>query len=68
VERTGPDTDAYVRLPPATLDSRMSEIVAQQLALTDYRLKLQAQGVRKVLASIQEVRTGMREGRHKSGS
>ena len=68
LERIGAETEAFVRLPPATLDSRMSEIVEQQMALTDYRLKVQARSFRDFLAGVQDVRRGMREGRHKSAS
>ena len=67
LERAGSETDAYLRLPPATLDSRMSEIVDEQVAQTDYRLKVQARSFREFLAGIQDVRRGVREGRHKSG-
>jgi GNAT superfamily N-acetyltransferase len=66
LERAGSETDAYLRLPPATLDSRVSEIVAQQLALTDYRLKQQAKTFWDFLASVRQVRRDVREGRHKS--
>ena len=67
LERAGSETDAHLRLPPATLDSRMSELVDEQVAQTDYRLKAQAHSFRQFLASIQDVRQGVREGRHKSG-
>ena len=67
LERAGSETDAYLRLPPATLDSRMSEMVEEQLALTDYRLKVQAKSFRDFLAGVQEMRQGVRDGRHKSG-
>jgi GNAT superfamily N-acetyltransferase len=67
LERAGSETDAHLRLPPATLDSRMSEMVEEQVALTDYRLKAQARSFREFLASIQDIRQGVREGRHKSG-
>jgi GNAT superfamily N-acetyltransferase len=40
LERSGSETEAYLRLPPATLDSRVSELVEEQLAKTDYRLKV----------------------------
>src|SRR4051812_6196356 len=40
LERAGGETDAYLRLPPATLDSRMSEMVEEQIAQTDYQLKV----------------------------
>jgi RimJ/RimL family protein N-acetyltransferase len=68
LERAGSETDAHLRLPPATLDSRMSEMVEEQVALTDYRLKAQARSFRDFLASLQDVRRGVREGRHKSAS
>jgi GNAT superfamily N-acetyltransferase len=51
----------------ATLDSRVSEMVDEQVARTDYRLKAQAHSFREFLASVQDVRQGVREGRHKSG-
>ncbi len=68
LERAGSETDAYLRLPPATLDSRVSEMVDEQVAQTDYRLKQQARSFRDFLASMQDVRQGVRAGRHKSGS
>lgn len=66
LERAGSETDAHLRLPPATLDTRVSELVEQQLALTDYRLKKQAKNFWDFLAGVQEVRQGVREARHKS--
>ena len=66
LERSGSETDAFLRLPPATLDTRMSEIVEEQVARTDYRLKAQARSVREFLASLRSVRQGVRDGRHKS--
>ena len=68
LERFGSETEAHLRLPPATLDSRMSELVVEQLAQTDYRLKQQAKSFWDFLAAVQETRRGMREGRHRSGS
>jgi len=67
LERAGSETDAYLRLPPATLDSQVSEILAEQLALTDYRLKAQAKNFWDFISGVQEVRQGVREARHKSG-
>jgi hypothetical protein len=68
LERAGSETDAYLRLPPATLDSRVTEIVEEQLAQTDYRLKVQARNWLDFLASLQEMRRGVQEARRKSGS
>ena len=67
MERAGSETDAHLRLPPATLDSRMSEMLEEQLAQTDYRLKVQAKSFWDFLAGVQEVRRGVREARHKAG-
>ena len=66
LESAGSETDAYLRLPPATLDTRISELVEEQVARTDYRLKAQAHSFREFLASVQDVRQGLRDGRHKS--
>jgi hypothetical protein len=66
VERAGSETDAYLRLPPATLDSQVSEIFEEQLAQTDYRLKVQAKSFWDFLSGVQEVRRGVREARHQS--
>ncbi|MBC5763368.1 GNAT family N-acetyltransferase [Ramlibacter albus] len=67
LERFGGETDAYLRLPPATIDTRMTELLDEQLAQTDYRLKQQAKQFWDFLAGLQEVRRGVREGRHRSG-
>jgi len=63
VERDGSETEAYLKLPPADLDSRVTEMVEEQLAQTDYRLKVQAKQFWDLLATIQEVRRGVRDGR-----
>lgn len=68
LERAGGETEAYLRLPPATLDSRVSEIVEEQLAQTDYRLKVQAKGFLDFLAGLQQVRQGVQDARHRSGN
>jgi GNAT superfamily N-acetyltransferase len=68
LESAGGETDAYLRLPPATLDSRMTELVEEQLAQTDYRLKVQARSFLDFLAGLQEVRQGVRDALRKSGS
>ena len=66
LERAGSETDAYLRLPPATLDSRVSELLEEQLAQTDYHLKSQAKSFWSFLAGVQEIRKGVREARRKS--
>jgi hypothetical protein len=42
-------------------------MVNEQVAQTDYRLKQQAKNFWDFLMGVQEVRRGVREGRHKSG-
>ena len=66
IERDGSETEAYLRLPPATMDSRMSEIVEEQLAQTDYRLKVQAKQFWDFLGAVQEIRRGVRDARDQS--
>ena len=56
VVRDGSESEAYLRLPPSTLDSRMTEIVEEQFALADYRIKVQAKQFWDFLASVQRVR------------
>ncbi|GAB3472692.1 hypothetical protein GCM10011496_24200 [Polaromonas eurypsychrophila] len=63
IERDGSESEAYLKLPPADLDSRMTELVEEQIAQTDYRLKVQAQQFWGILAMVQEVRRGVRDSR-----
>jgi RimJ/RimL family protein N-acetyltransferase len=67
LEREGSETEAYLRLPPATLDSRVSEILDEQVAQADYGLKKQAKAFLEMLADLQEARRGAIEARSKSG-
>ena len=67
LERAGGETEAYLRLPPATLDSRVTELLEEQVAQTDYRLKKQAMKFLDFLAGLQELRRGASNARGKSG-
>jgi len=67
IERMGSETEAYLRLPPATLDSRVSEILEEQVAQADYRLKQQARNFLALLSQVQEIRRGASSARGKSG-
>lgn len=66
VERDGSEARAYLRLPPATFDSRLTEMLEEQMAKGDYRLKVQAQRFWDFLASLQDIRRDVQEGRRKS--
>ncbi len=50
--RDGSETDAFLRLPPANLDSQVSEIVQEQLAQADYRMKRQARQFSRMLGAM----------------
>jgi RimJ/RimL family protein N-acetyltransferase len=67
LERAGGETEAYLRLPPATLDSRVAELVDEQIAQTDYRLKQQARNFLQFLAGVQEIRAGVGNARRRTG-
>lgn len=56
VEWDGTESEAYLRLPAATLDSRVTEMLEEQIALTDYRLKSQAKSFWSFLADLQAIR------------
>lgn len=66
VRREGSESDAHLQLPPAGLDTRMSEIVAGHFGEADYQLKKQAQQFWRFLQGLQEVRQGVRDGRHQA--
>ena len=54
VEFEGTESEAFLRLPQASVNSRVTEMLEEQLAQTDYRLKVQAKQFRSFLASMQE--------------
>ena len=66
IERDGSESEAHLTLLPANLDSRMTEMLDEQIAQTDYRLKVQAKKFWAFLAMLQEVRRGVREGRDRT--
>lgn len=63
VQRDGSESEAYLALPQATLDSQISGLVQDQMAELDYQLKLQAQQFRAWLDTVQEIRQGVRDAR-----
>jgi RimJ/RimL family protein N-acetyltransferase len=56
VERDGSESEAHLRLLPATFDTRVTELVEEQLAQADYRIKVQVKQFWDVLASVQALR------------
>lgn len=68
VERDGSESEAYLTLPAATLDSHVSELVEHRFAEASYALKAQARQFRDFLATLADVRQGVREARQQSRS
>jgi GNAT superfamily N-acetyltransferase len=66
VQRDGSESEAYLSLPQATLDSQLSGLMQEQMAELDYQLKMQAHQFRQWLATVQEIRQGVRDARHSS--
>jgi ribosomal protein S18 acetylase RimI-like enzyme len=61
VERDGPESEAWLRLPPDTLASHMGELVGEHVAELDYQFKLQAHQLNSILSAVHEVRAHMDE-------
>lgn len=68
VDRDGGESEAYLKLPEAAMDTRVVELLEDHLAETDYQLKVQAKQFWDFLADVQEVRQNVRAGRHRAGS
>ncbi len=62
VQRDGSESEAYLTVPQATLDSRITEIVEEQFAQADYRLKVQAKQFWDFLFGLQDLRRGVGQG------
>lgn len=59
VERSGGDSDAWLKLPPVDLASRLEEIVEGGAAEIDYSLKRRARQIDGLLHSLAEVSVGL---------
>ncbi len=67
VVRDGSESDAYLSLPAADMDSQVNEFIEEGMADVDFQIKVRAQQFLQMLLTLQEVRKGVRESRHKSG-
>lgn len=63
VVRDGSESEAHLELQPATFDSRLTELLAEQVAQTDYRIKVQAKQFWDVLTGVQAIRRDVQEAR-----
>jgi RimJ/RimL family protein N-acetyltransferase len=59
VERDGPESEAWLKLPPDSITSQVGELVNNQFAEFDYQLKLQAHRLNDWLNIVAEVKTHM---------
>ena len=66
IHQDGTESKAYLQVPPAGLDTRMSKIVAEHFGEVDYQLKKQARQFWSLLADMQEIRQGVQDGRHQA--
>ena len=66
VHRDGPESEAFLRMPPETLASHVEQFVADGAAALDYRFKKQARMVSAVVDAINEIRDGVRRTEHSS--
>ena len=67
VVRDGSESDAYLSLPVADMDSQMDEFIEESMAEVDFQIKARAKQFLQVLRTLQEVRMGVRTSRHQSG-
>ena len=67
VVRDGSESDAYLSLPVADMDSQMDEFIEESMAEVDFQIKARAKQFSQVLRTVQEVRKGVRQSRHQSG-
>ena len=56
VERDGSESEAHLRLQPATLDSRLTELFEEQVARTDYSIKSRVKQFKDLLDGVQTLR------------
>lgn len=68
VQRDGSESEAHLKLAAPTFDSRMAQILHEQFAEADYKLKKQAKHFWSLIGLMQEVRSGVREARERSES
>lgn len=67
VQRDGSESDAYLSLPAADMDSQVHEMIEEGMADLDFQIKARAKQFLQLLTTLQEVRKGVRDARHQSG-
>jgi GNAT superfamily N-acetyltransferase len=67
VERDGSESEAWLRLPPETMASRVEQMIDDQAAEVDYQLKLNASRVQSLMDTISEVKAHISKAPHIAG-
>lgn len=67
VERDGPESDAWLRLPADTFASHVEEMMGEQAAEFDYQIKRHASHVQQILDAISEVKAHISKSHHIAG-
>ncbi len=68
LERDGSETEAHLRLPPPNIENDLEDWVSDQYGRMDYSVKREVKQFVDAVARVQEIRSAVREGRHKSAS
>ena len=68
VERDGSESEAYLKLPAASFDTHVAEIISEQVAQFDYQVKVQAKQFSDFLCELQEVRRATKDQQRVDGS
>ncbi len=66
VRRDGSEAEAYLQLSPAGRATHMAELMTLHYGEANYQIKKQARQFWKFLSGVQEVRQGVRSGRHRA--
>lgn len=67
VVQEGSESQAHLLLPSANFESQVQELFAEQMARTDYQIKLHAKQFQGLLDAVHEIRDGVRDARGKAG-
>ena len=66
LERDGGETQALLKVPKGNLKTRAVELFTDQYAQTNYSIKEDVKNFWHFLTQVQEIRQGVRAGRHQS--